>query len=282
MPAPPGKVPILESARAGFAFARENIAISAAAAAIVAAPVALLETVAQQQILSGAPILGFAIWLASLYAGVFFHAALLRRALALEPGKGAAIRLSADEARLGVAIGVAGFFLAIVCLLPGVFVSAIAFAVLAEPFAAEIQAAAGDAVAQQAIAQKVMAQNPGATLAVLAALAFAWWAATSRLYLVAPATIAERRIRTLETWAWTKGNMLRIMAARLALLGPAFSVVMFAQLAIVSLTGGAAEPPILLEIGIRYAGAFVLLLVYSAAEAGLSAYLYRGLRPPAP
>lgn len=282
MPAPSGKVPILESAAAGFRFARENIVAAAAAAAIVAAPIALLEAAAQQRMLGGALFVGWALWLASLYVGVIFHAAMQRRALGMESDRAAPVRFGADEMRLAGAMSVVGFFLLIVSI-PALFAAAIAFGTIAAPFASEIEATQGDPAATMEVLQQIISQRTGETLTLLAVLSFGWLALTSRLYLVAPATVAEGRSRTFETWAWTKGAMLRITAARLVLLVPIFLAVAIIQQAATLALGGpeqAAGAPLPLTAAVRFAVTFLFLMLYSAAEAGLSAYLYRGLRPP--
>jgi hypothetical protein len=121
--------------------------------------------------------------------------------------------------------------------------------------------------------------------------AAAWLALSSRLYLAAPATVADARLRTFETWGWTKDNMLRICAARLLLLIPAWLVVTAAQSLIAAAVGFSQLDPLagarVLEADparflIYFIPAEILsLLVTLALEAALSSYLYKGMRPVA-
>ncbi|MEJ0061229.1 MAG: hypothetical protein WDM79_17415 [Terricaulis sp.] len=116
-----------------------------------------------------------------------------------------------------------------------------------------------------------------------------WLFLSSRLFLAAPATIDNNRILTFETWKWTKGNMLRIAGARVVLLLPAY-ILVFALTALVgrgigvnvfdpaSSVAYAEASPAMFAL-FNGVSVFVSTLLYRALEAGLSSYLYQGLKP---
>jgi hypothetical protein len=116
-----------------------------------------------------------------------------------------------------------------------------------------------------------------------------WLLLTSRLYLAAPASIDAGRILTFETWNWTKGAVLRITWARFMLLVPAY-VLMFALTTLLGrlfgfnvLDGASMQAALSTNpIGIivfEFVSSFIVLGLYVPLEAGLSAYLYKGLKP---
>ena len=119
--------------------------------------------------------------------------------------------------------------------------------------------------------------------------AILWFALTSRLYLAAPASAEQGRILTFETWSWTKGQTLRITAARLMLLAPAYVLVSALSLLIGRAVGidilnpmtaaEVAQANSLLYLGFVFVSGLINLALYTALEAGLSIYLYRGLKP---
>jgi hypothetical protein len=285
MSTPTGKVPVIESARAAWAFGRENIAKLAPIAAIVAAlsvPVAIF---ASRSALGG-DILGMLAGnLASGIITAILFAAAYRLAFNTPAGPSlAGLSFGPDEFRLfgaGIVIAFFLFIVFMVAMLPGILIVGISL----QPFQREIEAAAQNPQAMIDVMQKALAANPAPLLGVVALYGFIWMALTSRLYAAAPATFAEKQVRTFETWAWTKGNMLRIIAARLIALIPAFLVMAIGQGLVSAAFGlgdtaaqalGQADPR---AIAVSFVSNFLFALVYSSIEAGLSAYLYRGLKP---
>jgi hypothetical protein len=288
MNVPTGKVPVLESVRAAWAFLRENAAKLAPLAAIIAilsTPVAIFASRAAL----GGDLLGM---LAANLASGLFTAMLFAGAFRLSFGGAAGpniagLSFGGDEMRLFGAGIVIAFFLFIVFMvaaLPGILIIGMSL----QPFAKEIEAAGQNPQAMVAVMQKALSANPAPLLGVIGLYAFIWMALTSRLFAAAPATFAEKQVRTFETWAWTKGNMLRIMAARLLVLLPAFMVMALGQgvvSAALGVDGNAgqalaqADPRAVVA---SFVGNFLMALVYFSTEAGLSAYLYRGLRPNTP
>ncbi|MGE3141824.1 MAG: hypothetical protein AB7L65_00745 [Hyphomonadaceae bacterium] len=274
MAAPAGKVPILQSVRAGAAFvgARWRVLTPITFAGVAAVLVAAGLTGA----LSAAPALPLLMFLLQALVMGAVYAGYLGVAL-----KGDEERRGAffgDVARLIPAMAVTGLFLFLlmfIAFLPGGVVLTAASA----PWAAELQAHAGDPAATSLILQRAMQANPAPFLALAAIYAFIWLALTSRLYLVAPATVAENHVRTFETWAWTKGAMLRIAAARLLLLAPLSAGLFVAQGLLAHWAraqGGETAQGWAAGLAVVFVFASLVVL---ALEAGLSAYLYRGLRP---
>jgi len=283
---PPGKVPIFESVRAAYGETRKHAVALAPAALAAAVAVALLNFLAINTGLAVNPLgqIGLSI-LSGLGMAIFFAPAV--RATLGEPAT-----LSPQSAALSIklfaAMVVIGFFLTIVFLvaaIPGLIVVGMTFA----PFQSELEAASGDVQASMELLQKVFSANAGPLLAVVLVYAAVWMALTSRLYLCAPASVAENRVATFETWRWTQGNLLRISAARLLTLIPAAVATALIQAIVTSLLGVSASDPgqvaaIASGAPVRFAIAgfitsFASMVIYGGCEAALSAYLYRGLKP---
>ena len=137
--------------------------------------------------------------------------------------------------------------------------------------------------------ERIASENPLMLLGFCLFYGLVWLALTSRLFLAAPASVDNKRILTFETWAWTKGNLLRIIGARIILLLPAY-VLVSALSYILALALGVnmmdptsiasfAERNAMLYGLLAFVSGFVQIGLYRSLEAGLSAYLYRGLKP---
>jgi hypothetical protein len=196
-------------------------------------------------------------------------------------------RLAGDTGRVAAAMAMVGFFIALIAFL-AIYV---AMTVLIAPFAEEVKAAGqNQAQLMQIMNQAAEAQPSVLSWAMLLAGA-AIFALTSRFYLAAPASVEEKRIVVFESWRWTRGNLLRIVAARLILLTFALLFVGALQSLIAMAMGVAAgDAMALAAYGQSNPAAFAIffgvasflhIAIYSSLEAGLSSYLYRGLRPPA-
>lgn len=271
MPAQAGQVPILESVRAGYAFVAGHwraLLMPAIAGSLALVLVSAIGGSMAGQ--AGGVIL--AVMLQLLVVGATYAAFL---AIAIK-GESWRAGVAGDAARLIAAMAIVGFFLFLlfmVALIPG----AIALGAVFEPYRDEMVAAQNDPIAMNALATRMFQENPAPTLVLTTLYAAAWMTLTSRLFLVAPATVAENAMRTFETWPWTKGSMLRIAAARIMLLWPATLALFLVQSAATQAVQGgmaALALPAVLLISIATMALYAL-------EAGLSAYLYRGLKPQA-
>lgn len=272
MAVPPGKVPILLSAGEAVRFFREHwrFALIVGAAGGLAQGATM---VALGPTLPGLFVLGL------IAAGV--HASYLRRAL----GLGAPTPLIVDALRVFAAMAAVAL---VIGLLAFVVVYGAMVALIA-PYAEEAQTVADNQEAMMALLNRAIAAQPHVLYIALAVGALAALLFTSRLYMATPATVDRKRIVLFESWALTKGNMLRVTGARLLTLGPAFVFVGAMQALVgagfglnvgdaAALAGQAQTAPALFAAFYGLAGA-IQLTVFGALDAGLAAFLYKGLKP---
>jgi hypothetical protein len=213
------------------------------------------------------------------FAAAVYFTGQLRAAENAPPGPLMGFGLGRPEAQVFGAMAVVGFFMfivTVVAMIPGAVVMGVGLA----SFEAEIRAAEGDPAAAQAVMAKAIQANPTPFLIVLAALTLMWMLLTSRLFLSAPATLANGKIMSFDTWRWTDGNVWRITAARALLLLPMFFVVNILGQIGATLLGGQNAPTAALA-AVQFVVQVLMHLFYIPAEAGLAAYLHRGLKPSA-
>jgi len=278
----PGAVPVRESVGAALRYVRENIRFIAIVAGIFAAASTLVSAFALAM-----PQAGILTMVANGIIQAFCYGAL--GAGALYGVEAVRARWSQDGWRVWASMVVVGFFMAIVVL---VFSIPVTITLVAGPMArysADLQAAGSDQAAVMQVMTRFFEENPGSVLAVVLFYGAVWLLLTSRLYLAAPASVDARRILTFETWNWTKGAMFAITWARMMLLVPAY-ILMFAITMLLgrlfgfnmldgaSLQAAVAANPVGLII-FEFISSFVVLALYASLEAGLSSYLYRGLKP---
>jgi hypothetical protein len=276
------KLPILQSAAAGVAFLREHWRAALAIALAAAAASTLVSLLA-----ASAP--GFVILLALVDYAVLACAYAALLTLALGTGPLAPPRVLADGARLWAAMAGIGFFLFIVCVvaaLPSLVILSVAFA----PFQSRIEAlgAKPDPDALGALVAEAFQADPWPFLLVVLLYFAAWLLITSRLYLAAPATLANRTVTSFSTWPWTKGAMLRILAARLVLLIPAAVIVVaiqrFAGAALgvntfdIAAIGSFARANPASAAALQFVGETAQYFVLVTLEAGLSARIFLELK----
>jgi hypothetical protein len=285
---PAGKVPIIESMQAAWRGALKA-APAIVPAALVGALVATgLNYLSMRTGLGGNLIgqMGLSV-LSGAGVALFFAAAVLASSgkdARLGPG------VLALASKLFAAMAVIGFFLLIVMVvgaLPGLIMVGMIFA----PYQNELAAAQNDPTAGMALFRQVFAEQGVSLLLIGLLYGLIWLAITSRLYLAAPASVLENRVASFETWRWTQGNLVRISAARLVTLAPPLIIAGFVQAIVSSLLGvNTGDPAAVLASVQANAAPFIVasfvstaasFIVYGACEAALSAYLYRGLKPPA-
>jgi hypothetical protein len=223
--------------------------------------------------------------LMSLMAAMLGPTALFY-ALAMRGAFGHGYGFRGETLRDGVAVfsgvGVVGFFLFLALIAANVAANAILFA----PFMEELQGAENDPAAMQAMAERVMTENPLGVILAFFVFALVTLLLTSRLYLAGPESVAAHRGRSFETWAWTKGNMFRIIGARLLLLVPAYVLASLVGIVAAGPFGalfslGSAEPSALgVAVGLGVLSG-VQAVVHHGLEAHLAVVLHKGLRPPA-
>lgn len=277
-----GNVPVRESVGAALRYARENIRFIGIASVAGAAALTLIGAFNL-----AAPQFGFVTAIVSGVVQAMVYAVFLGASL-FENAE-VRTRWPNDGMRVWAAMAIIGFFLFIVMFLASM-VAAIVMAV--GPMASyvdDLQGGGSDQAAVMAVMVRFAEENPIPVLLLTLFFGAIWMLLTSRLYLAAPATVDQQRILSFETWKWTEGAMLRITAARLLLLIPANLFVgaishLFGRtigintLDPATTVAAASSNPAGYLAFVFVTGALTFAL-YSALEAGLSSYLYRGLKP---
>lgn len=279
-----GQVPIRDSVGAALAGVRENLSFVAIVSLIAASALTAIAALAL-----AVPLLGIFTTIGATILRAFTYAAFI--GIALSGAASVRGRVGADGWRVWAAMAVVAFFMFIIMFvltIPGMI------ALIAGPMAAyvpELESAGQNNAAVIEIMTRFVREQPGAVLAFMLFYFAVWLLLTSRLYLAAPASADQGRILTFETWSWTKGSTLRITGARLLLLGPAWVLVGAIDMLTARLLGfstfdpmsaaavAQSSPPIFLVYA--FITTLVTFLIYSSLEAGLSTYLYRGLKPAA-
>lgn len=195
--------------------------------------------------------------------------------------------LGRDALRVGGALAIVG----LIVLILVIATAYIAMAVLIAPYAEQAKAAGEDQAAIEAVMRTAIAAQPHIApwaLAIGAAVIFYF---TTKLFAAAPASLDRGRISVFESWRMSRGQVLRIMGARILLLGPALILVGAVQSLIGIALGFSTSDPAALVAQSQANPAlflmfftlvvFVQLAVFAALEAGLSAAIYRRVAAPA-
>ncbi|MBS0384208.1 MAG: hypothetical protein JSS00_02535 [Proteobacteria bacterium] len=193
---------------------------------------------------------------------------------------------AADGLRMFGAMTVIGFFLFLVffvLMIPG---AVVLVAGPMAPYVADMQAAGQDQAAMMRVMMRFAQENPAPLLAFFAFYGILWFLLTSRLYLVAPATMEAKRVLTFDTWRWTRGMTLKIAGARIMLLVPAFILMaaltyLAARSVGIDPTSATQRPSLPIFASYILMDRIVFFAAYLALEAGLSTALYRALKPAA-
>ena len=268
-----GQVSVRDCVGGALALAREHWRVVAIASAIGALATAALATAG---VLS--PVVAVVADVAGWLTQAFVYSVFLRAALS---GKGTFD--TGVGLRVFAAMMVLGFFLFLVffvLMIPGAMV--LLMGPMA-PYLHDLQQAGQDQAAMMQVMTRFAQANPTPLLAFMAFYGILWLLLTSRLYLAAPATADIKRVLTFDTWAWTRGQTLKIAGARIMLLAPAFvlmaAVTYLAARALgVDVNTGANTGAAWFAIYVAF-DRLVFFAVYLALEAGLSVALYRVLKP---
>jgi hypothetical protein len=273
-----GQVPVMECVQAALGFFRTHAAAMLAPAAITAAALTPLQVMALQAQAAGDPGPGL---LANLLGGVItapFLAGCFRAFLNPTQPPRVALALNRDGLNLaGVSLSIAFFFL--IFLMIGFFAIMLVMSGMVAGAGLNAQDFEGDP--QAAAERLVQALGPqgmlilGLLLGVLA-VASGWISA--RLVLAGPATVAEGRMLAFSTWGWSRGNGWRVLAALLIVGLVGGGAAMFLTGLLSAVFGGPDTS--LGQIVAAFVGAFASAVLMLGPFAGLTAYLYKGLRPP--
>ena len=277
-----GNVPIFESVGAALRYVRENVRFIAVASLAGAAALTLITGLNL-----AAPQFSLVTGIVARVVEAMVYAAFLGASLL---GSGSVrARLPNDGMRVWAAMAIIGFFLLIVMFVAFIVAGIVMATGPLAPYMSDLTAASRDEAAIMAVMARFAEANPIAVLLFTLFLATIWMLLTSRLYLAAPATVDQRRILSFETWSWTKGAMLRITGARLLLLIPAnlfvgaighlIGRVVGIDTLDPATHGAAASSNPAGYLAFVFVTGVLTFALYSALEAGLSSYLYRGLKP---
>lgn len=283
-----GKVPIIECVRSAWVFLFEHWQKFLPAALVTAAiaQIGLILGVLTASPGAASPsmlqtFLGdLMVMLPAGIAGLMFTAAVLRKAVRDEFIGPTGVAFGADEVRLlGAAVAMMCMFLPLVALL-FIVLSVVVFSRIATSDAA-LQALLADPEALNAAITAALGEGGSIALSLFILVVCALFIVmAARLYMINSATIGERRIVLLQTWSWSRGNVLRIIAAMILTVLP---VMMIDNLIVSIFTsmlapaeGAGTSLPLLLLAG--FSISFVTAMT-SIPVVVLGAVLYKGLRP---
>ena len=235
-----------------------------------------------------APQLGLVTTILSTFVQALVYAALVGAALF---GSGAVrVRWLNDGMRVWAAMAIIGFFMFIVMFVAFMVAGIVLVAGPLGPYMQDLQNAGSDSAQVLAVMTRFAEANQITLLALTLFIGGIWLLLTSRLYLAAPASVDQQRILTFETWKWTKGGDAA-HHRREAVAAPARqhfrrrprTLGRGASLASIRwIPRPPPKPPRPTRLAIcslSSSRALLTFALYSALEAGLSSYLYRGLKP---
>jgi hypothetical protein len=271
-----GKVPVVKCFEAAWRFLIENWRLFVPAAAVPAVANGISLALSPTSVGAANLMNDFGGMLIVTVAGVFFTAAVLRKVVRDEFIAPWGLAAGPDEMRL---LGVLGCFLAI--FVPPIILIGVVFQIFLLSRIAASPEELADLMADSEAFSEAIVQQLGAggllmldvILAVLIVIAIVTMV---RLSMVNAATIAERRIVFFQTWAWSKGNVLRMLGALVITTLPALLLDLIVAAVVLGVAGGGPAPVQFLAGGIV---GFVQSLLSIPAIA-LGAILYKGLRPP--
>jgi hypothetical protein len=225
----------------------------------------------------GAGAASLVITLVTILFGLGYTALTYRLALRNDSSGFFGLKVGKDESNLLGAAVVVGFFFLIVVVL-GIVIFSIALMPAAEQAGVDLTSIAPEDEAAMLQAFGEIFKGPGGPFLIALCVllgAFVLWLSL-RLFLVNVATIAEGRIMAFSTWSWTKGDALQILAATLVVVIPIAVPIGLAIGALGAALGAGAVGDTVLT----FLQALAQNLFLVPAISGLSAFLYRGLRPP--
>lgn len=307
----PSTLPVLAAARAGYAFLRTHglalapvgaLAAAAAALANLALPIGafgvpppalsaaltplffLLSPLAgAAAAAAGIPVPGPGVGLAAFALAV--AALIAHRAQGYRLALGAGAR-PGGLARLLAAYAAVWFFLLIAFVVSG-FVLLVAFGAAVSGLGVtpeQLQTLQNAPEQALSLAGQALATPAGMLVRALAILGLVGFVYTlARLAVFAPASLAGDKAMAFSTWAWTRGDGLRIIAAGALVLAPTLMVSLGLGALLAGVfgalvgAGGAVSPAALFAVSFGFA--LPQALIVTPAMIGLGAFLYQGLRP---
>ncbi|MES1202138.1 MAG: hypothetical protein ABUS57_11905 [Pseudomonadota bacterium] len=283
MGVPEGKVAIIATVRNALAGYSGSIRESAVAGLVGAVLITVFELLQVS-----APVLTLFWAMVGCVISAFVYAGLI--GLAADGPEDLANRVTKNGARILGAFAIIAFFLFIVAFVG--MLSGMLTLIYSNPAQqGALRAAGEDQDRVLAVFQAIAQQNIGLVVFLGLIGAAVWLVITSRLYLAVPATHDLKRIQTFETWRWTNGNLIRIIATRVLLLVPLYALI-FAISIGASIVLGLSAPglPATTTEGLvrgspaqfavlRVFQMFLMFSIYYALEARLSVLIYKQLKP---
>ena len=282
-----GKVPVIACVRQAWEFLLENWRLFLPAAAIVAvvaqvgplfAAFSAPQTAQPQTVMQN--VLGdFFIYLPSMIVSLLYSAAILRKAVRNEFTGRFGLTFGTDEIRLvGVAAAMACLFVPLISLVVIVLAVTVFSKIATSQTALEALLADPDAMNEAIIA--AVGEGGAAAISLFIMFMFAvFMVLAARLYMVNAATIGERRMVIFQTWSWSSGNVLRLLAAMILTVLPVMlidSIVDSFGAVILNSMGEGREVIswLIVRTLITFVGAMTTIPVVA-----LGAIFYKGLRP---
>jgi hypothetical protein len=275
-PAPPqGKAPILECVREGFSFLARDWRLILPVSLVGAAALTPLEVWGDAGARMPATLLGALVQVPVLAA--FYRRALSRGAEPLE------LRAGRDELNLA-AVSAALAFLFVIVFVIGMILIATALAVLGIGSESELESLQRLPTEEAAKRFGELLGSDGQLVLMVsvAALAgFAIWL-SARLALAYAATVDAGRMQVFSTWTWTKGNAAPVAACLLLTLLLGLMLAMVAAIVpdmLATTIFGSAQSGVAHWLT-TFVHALASIMFFLAPYAAMTAYLYRGLKPP--
>lgn len=274
---PSGKVPVVECVVAAWRFFLANWQRFLPAAVIVGVVSGAIPVLAA----SGPPgaqnvTANIVVFAVTAVAGVFFAAAVLRKAVRDEYQSPTGLTFGSDETRL---LGVLGAM--VLLFMPPVFLFSIVLVVVLFGRIAsspeQLEALMADEAAMSKAIADALSTPTGMMIQLLGLVFLAVLIIVSaRLIMVNAAAIGEGRIVFFQTWSWSKGNVFRIIAAMILTALPVwlFNLVISS---IIAETGAAQN---LIAAVVVDSAISIIAVLGSIPSIALGAQLYKGLRPP--
>lgn len=282
-----GRVPVMDCFTQAWRFLDTNWRLMLPAAAVTAALSQIglvLLLLVRPAATEGESLLAVTLWdivgvAPVMVASLMFTAAVLRKALRDEFIGPTGLAFGADEIRL---LGVMAALTCMILPLIGLFLFVVSTFVLSRLAATPeaLNALLADPEALNAALEAAL--GPTGVLAFLLffmlVMAIVLYVST-RLTMVNAATMGERRMVIFQTWAWSRGNVWRILGAIILTALP----VMFFQ-GLVDSVGFEAiqatpeESKAMVQLGVSTVTTF-LFAIAGIPPIALGAILYKGLRP---
>ena len=274
-----GKVPILECVVIAWRFLIENWRRFLPAAVVVAVASAVAPLLLG--LLLGGPTAGaiLAGQLVEAIALVFFTAAVLRYAIRGEFNGATGLAFGPDEARLvGVLAAVSAIAAPLIFLVLMVWSASIigSLGLTAE----ELETRMADQAAFNQTMTEAMGRPPNSSVIVIAILAIGLgFYLFSRLAMANAASIGERKFVLFQSWSWSKGNVLRIMAAVIVTALPATLINLIINSMLSGISVAEDNPGGILIYVVMEALRVLIATLIGIPYIALGAHLYKGLRP---